>query len=201
MKNYSEAIKAYKQADKIVKEHNYNVGDDICSLLRQAQREKFMQDENERTQRLQNIEKLIEKVKPFLLNQNVASLNQAGPSTEVGPSSGDAIENSESASSEGLQELKLLEEFLQQAKNNAVRPPPPDAIYGKISFELMHDPVITPSGVTYDRINILEHLARVGHFDPLTRQPLKAEYLVTNYALKELIDDFIEKNPWLEDDF
>ena len=29
---------------------------------------------------------------------------------------------------------------------------------GKISFELMRDPVITPSGVTYDRKDIDEHL-------------------------------------------
>jgi len=34
----------------------------------------------------------------------------------------------------------------------------PDVLCGKISFELMRDPVITPSGVTYDRKDIDEHL-------------------------------------------
>ena len=29
---------------------------------------------------------------------------------------------------------------------------------GKISFEIMKDPVITPSGITYDRKDIEEHL-------------------------------------------
>lgn len=34
----------------------------------------------------------------------------------------------------------------------------PDYLCGKISFELMRDPVITPSGITYDRKDIVEHL-------------------------------------------
>lgn len=34
----------------------------------------------------------------------------------------------------------------------------PDVLCGKISFELMRDPVITPSGITYDRRDIDEHL-------------------------------------------
>jgi len=34
----------------------------------------------------------------------------------------------------------------------------PDYICGKISFEIMRDPVITPSGITYDRKDIVEHL-------------------------------------------
>lgn len=32
----------------------------------------------------------------------------------------------------------------------------PDYLCGKISFELMRDPVITPSGITYDRKDIVE---------------------------------------------
>ena len=34
----------------------------------------------------------------------------------------------------------------------------PDFLCGKISFELMREPCITPSGVTYDRKDIEEHL-------------------------------------------
>ena len=34
----------------------------------------------------------------------------------------------------------------------------PDYLCGKISFELMRDPVITPSGITYDKKDIEEHL-------------------------------------------
>ncbi len=45
----------------------------------------------------------------------------------------------------------------------------PDYLCGKISFEILQEPVITPSGITYDKKDIEEHLHRVGHFDPVTR--------------------------------
>lgn len=44
----------------------------------------------------------------------------------------------------------------------------PDYLCGKISFEIMREPVITPSGITYDRRDIEEHLqvrARTVWFD------------------------------------
>ncbi|VDN33729.1 unnamed protein product [Gongylonema pulchrum] len=62
----------------------------------------------------------------------------------------------------------------------------PDFLCGKISFELLRDPVITPSGITYDRADIKEHLQRVGHFDPVTRAPLTADQLIPNLAMKEV---------------
>lgn len=75
----------------------------------------------------------------------------------------------------------------------------PDYLCGKISFELMREPVIAPSGITYDRRDIEEHLQRVGHFDPITRAPLTSVNLTPNLAMKEVIDAFLEENPWAED--
>lgn len=63
----------------------------------------------------------------------------------------------------------------------------------------MSDPVITPSGITYDRKDIEEHLQRVGHFDPVTRTNLTSEQLVPNLALKEVIDTFLLENEWAND--
>lgn len=39
----------------------------------------------------------------------------------------------------------------------------PDYLCGKISFELMREPCITPSGITYDRKDIEEHLQVRAH--------------------------------------
>merc|ERR1711890_134133 len=72
----------------------------------------------------------------------------------------------------------------------------PDYMCGKISFEILKDPVITPSGITYDRKDITEHLERVGHFDPVTRTKLTQDMLIPNYAMKEVVDDFVAKNEW-----
>jgi hypothetical protein len=60
----------------------------------------------------------------------------------------------------------------------------PDYLCGKISFEVLRDPVITPSGITYDRVDIKEHLQRVGHFDPVTRTSLTVDQLIPNLAMK-----------------
>lgn len=60
----------------------------------------------------------------------------------------------------------------------------------------MNEPVITPSGITYDRQDIEEHLKRVGHFDPITRQPLRANQLIPNLAMKEVVDAYINENEW-----
>ncbi|XP_065187000.1 E3 ubiquitin-protein ligase CHIP-like [Sycon ciliatum] len=75
----------------------------------------------------------------------------------------------------------------------------PDNLCCQISYEVMRDPVITPSGVSYDRSSIQEHLERVGHFDPLTRAPLTHNDLIPNLALKEVIEDFLAKNEWADD--
>lgn len=72
----------------------------------------------------------------------------------------------------------------------------PDYLCGKISFEILKDPVVTPCGITYDRKDIEEHLQRVGHFDPVTRQPLTMEKVIPNLAMKEVVDAFLTENEW-----
>ena len=74
----------------------------------------------------------------------------------------------------------------------------PDHFCCKISYEIMRDPVITPSGITYDRRSIIAHIMRSGSNDPITRAPLTAAMLYPNLALKDAIDDYIAKNPWVE---
>jgi STIP1 homology and U-box containing protein 1 len=75
----------------------------------------------------------------------------------------------------------------------------PDHICGKISFEILQDPVITPSGITYERKDIEEHLQRVGRFDPVTRTPLSIEQLIPNFSMKEVVDTFMTENEWALD--
>lgn len=75
----------------------------------------------------------------------------------------------------------------------------PDYLCGKISFEILREPVVTPSGITYERKDIEEHLMRVGHFDPITRVTLTADQLIPNYAMKEVVDAFLGENEWALD--
>lgn len=77
----------------------------------------------------------------------------------------------------------------------------PDYLCGKISFELMLDPVITPYGITYDRTDIEQHLRRVGRFDPITRQELTIDQLIPNLAMKEVVETFTRDNEWIDGEF
>lgn len=75
----------------------------------------------------------------------------------------------------------------------------PDYLCGKISFDILREPVVTPSGITYDKKDIEEHLQRVGHFDPITRTRLTSDLLVPNLAIKEVVGAFLEENEWALD--
>ncbi|KAI9833545.1 MAG: hypothetical protein M1826_007159 [Phylliscum demangeonii] len=74
----------------------------------------------------------------------------------------------------------------------------PDHLIDSISFSIMHDPVVTKTGQSYDRSTILEHLKRSAT-DPLTRDPLRHEDLRPNLALKQACADFLEANGWAVD--
>lgn len=64
----------------------------------------------------------------------------------------------------------------------------------------MHDPVITPSGHTFERTSILRHIQR-NPVDPITRAPMTIRDLRPNYALKAACDEFLAKNGWAVDDW
>ena len=63
----------------------------------------------------------------------------------------------------------------------------------------MHDPVITPSGITYERAHLKEHFKKIGHFDPLSRHGCRESDLYPNLALKEAIEDYLSNNGWAAD--
>ncbi|KAJ0972905.1 hypothetical protein J5N97_020864 [Dioscorea zingiberensis] len=72
----------------------------------------------------------------------------------------------------------------------------PDYLCCQITLDIFRDPVITPSGITYERAVLLEHLQKVGKFDPLTREPLEQHQLVPNLAIKEAVQAFLNEHGW-----
>ncbi|KAJ3300579.1 hypothetical protein HK104_009914 [Borealophlyctis nickersoniae] len=109
----------------------------------------------------------------------------------------DAVEAVNNESDLRLSEITAL--FSQAGEESGKKREVPDYFTGKISFEIMTDPVITPSGITYDRTEILQHLRKIGQFDPLSRKPMTEADLIPNLSLKEAIDDFLDKNGWAVD--
>jgi STIP1 homology and U-box containing protein 1 len=74
----------------------------------------------------------------------------------------------------------------------------PDHLIDAITFEIMHDPVVTPSGNSYERVSLLRHLRATG-VDPLTREHLSEKQLYPNVALRNACSDFLENNGWAVD--
>ena len=74
----------------------------------------------------------------------------------------------------------------------------PDYLIDNISFTIMHDPVVTKTGNTYDRSTVIEHLKR-SQTDPLTREPLHMQDLRPNISLKQACEEFLNENGWAVD--
>jgi STIP1 family protein 1 len=64
-----------------------------------------------------------------------------------------------------------------------------------ITFDLLRDPVVAPSGVSFERNKILEYLKKSKE-DPTTRQPLDESQLYPNNNLRDAVDAFLERNWW-----
>jgi len=58
-----------------------------------------------------------------------------------------------------------------------------------VTLELLHDPVTTPYGHTYERSALFEHLQH-WQSDPLTKQPLTIEQVFPNFALRQALEEY-----------
>uniref|UniRef100_A0A3B0MG62 E3 ubiquitin-protein ligase CHIP n=1 Tax=Theileria annulata TaxID=5874 RepID=A0A3B0MG62_THEAN len=98
---------------------------------------------------------------------------------------------------ERIQQLELFRNYITKSKEKHI----PPYLCCKISMCLMRDPVISSSGLTYERKLLETHLLCNGEYDPITREVCKMSDLVSNYHIKEAVEDFLEKNPWAFDDY
>lgn len=214
---YDEALKHLQRAHELAKEKQLNFGDDITYQIRLTKRRRWSkiedetaQLENELHEYLVNLIKQDTSSKLKELNERLQTIGSVGSSTQQIDTIGFTREDAACASNEeaNLESAKArvqskcdiyaekLETMFSNLKLQRRKRDVPDYLCGKISFEIMRDPVITPSGITYDRQDIEEHLRRVGHFDPINRQPLRANQLVTNLAMKEVVDAYLSENEW-----
>lgn len=188
---YDEAITSLKRAYDLAKEQKLNFGDDITSALRIAKKQRWNMIEEKRIQQEIALQSYLNRLIKEDKERQIERLKK-----EEGMATCEEIESVCENTDKCLIEVNNL---FSQLDDRRKKRDVPDFLCGKISFEIMRDPVITPSGITYDRKDIIEHLQRVGHFDPVTRTDLTQEQLVSNFSLKEVIDAYLEENPWAED--
>ncbi|ELU10496.1 hypothetical protein CAPTEDRAFT_156491 [Capitella teleta] len=187
---FDESIASLTRAFDLAKEQKQNFGDDIASALRVAKARKWNVIEEKRIQQEVELQSYLNKL---ILDDKERKLETLNKDEENYETKVESIDN------DIQKKIDEVNDIFAQIDDRRQKREVPDYLCGKISFELMRDPVITPSGITYDRKDIEEHLQRVGHFDPVTRTDLTQDKLIPNLAMQDVIDTFVEANPWAED--
>ncbi|XP_022093678.1 E3 ubiquitin-protein ligase CHIP-like [Acanthaster planci] len=193
---YDEAIASLSKAQDLAKELKLNYGDDIAGTLRQAKRKRWSLMEEKRIQQEIHLQSFLNKL---IVEDKERKKAELKLDKENEDSKEDIEKKKQDVEADYDQHVKELNELFATVDERRKTREVPDYLCGKISFEIMKDPVITPSGITYDRKDIEEHLQRVGHFDPVTRIKLTQEQLIPNLAMKEVIAAFTNDNEWVEE--
>jgi len=186
-----EAIKHLQTAFELAKKDPGSYYDDtISSKLRLARKKKWNLQEEKRIQQEIDLQAYISKL---ILEDRDRKMNKLKKDSDSYDEVSDDIVKVEAEADKTVAEVNAL---FAKVDDRRQKREVPDYMCGKISFEILKDPVITPSGITYDRRDITEHLERVGYFDPETRTKLTQDMLIPNYAMKEVVDYFVSKNQW-----
>ncbi|KAK0402677.1 hypothetical protein QR680_016470 [Steinernema hermaphroditum] len=197
--NYDEAIKILTRACDLSLAQKLAYGDEIAALVRHARREKFRIEEEKRCTQEIELQSYLNRLMDDDLQRRVNSLLESSNTNDNEADERLLMEEIDSLKNDVESKRDELNNIFAQVDDRRRNREVPDYLCGKISFEIMHDPVITPSGITYDRDSIKDHLHRVGHFDPITRAPLTVDQLIPNLAMKEVVDTFLQDNEWAHD--
>ncbi|KAI9273717.1 hypothetical protein BY458DRAFT_508018 [Sporodiniella umbellata] len=184
-KQHTEALNKLKIGYELAIQQKVKYVNDILQALLFARRKKWEDDE---TIRLESESELLRYLKTLIFAEREKLTKSVQDS--------DAIEEIEYKNDEIL---RSTERVFVNSKENATRREIPDAYLDKISFNIMHDPVFTPDGITYERQSLLDHFKRNGYFDPITRKACDESSLVRNLSLREAIEDFLRENGWAAD--
>ncbi|GAB2282424.1 hypothetical protein Dimus_016968 [Dionaea muscipula] len=180
--DFSEGVKELDKALDLGRGANpmgYMV-EEIWQALAKA---KYLEWEHESTKRSWELQILKEACEMALEEKHAISISQMEEPID------EAIES-------GLKQLADLNCVFRKAAEDDIPTDVPDYLCCKITLDIFRDPVITPSGVTYDRADILNHLQKVGKFDPITREPLDPSQLTPNLAIKEAVQAYLAKHGW-----
>ncbi|KAL5704782.1 RING-type E3 ubiquitin transferase [Ranunculus cassubicifolius] len=181
-KEYAKGVKQLERALDLGRGANpksYMV-EEIWQELAKAKYLEWEQASNDRTWKLQTLKEECEKA--LEVQYLIDSTSQSGIT--------------EKNLSVYKDQLEALGDVFKKAKENDVPSEVPDYLCCKITLDIFRDPVITPSGVTYERAVLLDHLHKVGNFDPITRERLEEHQLAPNLAIKEAVQAFLRDHGW-----
>lgn len=194
----SSALKAYEYCTKSTQQTTFSNAALISQHVLKCKKRKWEIRERERIRRRGN---LLSDLEETLERDHKKELDEVDARMESG----------ETSRTEGHEEKEERQQEFEKKRDDlrtafAISDPEhqqkrevPDYLVDGITFEIMHDPVVTNNGRSYERATLIEHLKR-SPTDPLTREPLKISELRPNLALKEACQEFMESNSgWIYD--
>ena len=121
------------------------------------------------------------------------------PEEDAGAAGGDpcaaSTPRAAAADAAAAAEAALLEATFACASASGRAEAPPE-LCCPLTLDVFRDPVVAPSGQSYERSALLEHLAKVGPFDPITRARLAPGMLVGNVQLRQVAARWLDEHPW-----
>ncbi|KAK5806219.1 hypothetical protein VI817_000477 [Penicillium citrinum] len=190
---YDVAIDAYQLSLGSKNAQTENLSRTVLRAKQQIWAAKETSRLREMNETLKGIETLIEAD----LDRSITELRKqvdAGELGEIGFG-----EDQKALRKDSEKKIQDVREAFRIASNGEVKERiVPDYLIDGITFEVMHDPVMTPSGSSFDRIGITKYVEKSG-VDPITRVAMTVNDLRPNYALKAACEDFLDKNGWAVD--
>jgi len=125
------------------------------------------------------------------------TMEDAGPARDGGAEGAEGAAGAAGAGGLGPGDWDTVREMLDAVRREDDRSDePPDCFCCKLTFEVFRDPVVAPSGHSYERVAVMEHLRKVGKFDPVTREPLVESDLRPNHSLRNAAHEWLNAHAW-----
>jgi len=196
--NLDEGISHMQRAVDLQREQRLNFGDEVTQVLRQWRKKRFAIAEEKRLSQEVELQSYLSRLVREDRDRQIDLLKVKAEETSSGGENelNRKVATAEEYSDTAIAELNAL---FAKVDERRMKREVPDYLCGRISMDILRNPVVTPSGITYERKDIEDHLMRVGHFDPVTRVTLTVDQLIPNYAMKEVVDTFIAGNEWAVD--
>jgi STIP1 family protein 1 len=210
-RNYREASRSLRKALENARASGATIKDEIWRELARAN---YLQWELDAAARATRLEKVRSKILPLMRSsgENTTVEEQViDLCSDDAPSAMDATDafGRDADASEKRREEKnvniafddedratLEEMFVRFRERDARVSDPPDCFCCVLTFEVFRDPVVAPSGNSYERSAITEHLKKVGGFDPVTRERMTLDDLRPNVALRNAAHAWLDEHAW-----
>lgn len=197
LRHVGEAHKEAKLAYAICLTTKDSSAEVVGSCVLRAKQAVWQAKETSRLREMNDTLKTVEETLEQQLQRDLADVEERFRSQQIGEMGrGEEIEQLQSEAEERRRNVRAA--FEKDDNSESKERVVPDWMVDPISFEVMHDPVITPSGVSYERVGLLRHLKQSGT-DPLTREKLSETTLISNVGLKQACAEFLERNGWAVD--